>query len=559
MGESVERVPVLSLRRLREKAKRLKRELGITHGQALEVVAREANFPNWHRATQHLPEDGDEGGQATVSAAANPQRDPAPTPRTAAAAPGPSAGRLKPVSLGWCPSDRCRPAHGGDWTSRDEQSQAEHQKLAFLAATKLQNPLVWLVFEAAMQELMPPAPWSATDEERLALQLRLQAVLTAKGVSAEIYERTRDQASAVASDALQNGMRQDDLDELVEHLMTHEGRVALLSKAGTQAPKDKAPLLGAAAMEARKRVFIRGLGIEDPVDFRIWEASMQDDAKPEVERWLMSTAQMTAHASKSEGVCRAQGLTLTEVADLREEATAILMKRWRSGKLNEADMDHLLKQMTTHAGRRDLVRWQSQWDMDDARHALQEGLSGQREPTPVGTGGVDIATLFLQRRPTGPGPSAREYLALRSRDPEGRGDRVASAAVYECAWGFMTEDSGGWDFYSPFLWNATRKQYGERIDRFLTAWKNDGHLEAEKASRRLIGGSVVRNTGEFLIVMDDGISNDCCLTLWPAGSPTQAMAARKWIGEHFLPTIWPRMLARVMDGNYKFAEDWHCT
>ena len=74
-GEDRRGIDDLTLNRLREKARKLKRERGISHGKALEEVAREAGFQSWHKATLSLPEgghrtepDGDEAGKTAAEA-----------------------------------------------------------------------------------------------------------------------------------------------------------------------------------------------------------------------------------------------------------------------------------------------------------------------------------------------------------------------------------------------------------------------------------------------------------------------------------------------------------
>lgn len=62
---------VQTLSRLREKARRLKREKRIPHVEALEAVAQEAGFPNWHKATKSLPQ-GKAGAQERQERVAEP-------------------------------------------------------------------------------------------------------------------------------------------------------------------------------------------------------------------------------------------------------------------------------------------------------------------------------------------------------------------------------------------------------------------------------------------------------------------------------------------------------
>jgi hypothetical protein len=292
------------------------------------------------------------------------------------------------------------------------------------------------------------------------------------------------------------------------------------------------------------------LTIESELDRRIWTAAIADAAgqgqgEPGSVQELIDRV-WACHQSSD-----------LDVASRRWNAAKILVKRAKSGMLNEADIDHLLKMLRNHLDRVSILLWEQQWESDEERDRLLASMADQKEPPAASPGEVDIVGRFKARMPTGAGKLASEFMAQRGRQPFT--DRLPYMELYECDWGFVTEDRGTWNFYVPAVWRASESARSKLIDRFLTAWKNDGYILAEREGRKTNGGQVVVEIMDFVIGMDDGLSNDCAMTLWNSGqTPKQTVAGRKWIGERFLQEIWPRMVGRVLDPNYKFAQEWRC-
>lgn len=292
------------------------------------------------------------------------------------------------------------------------------------------------------------------------------------------------------------------------------------------------------------------LTIESELDRRIWTAAIADAAG-------QGQGEPGSVEELIDRVWECQQSSKPNVALRRWNAAQILVKRAKSGMLNKADMDYLLTKLRSDGERVMLIICEEQWGGEEERDRLLASMADQREPPAASCGEVDMVGRFKARMPTGAGKLASEFMAQRGRQQFT--DRLPYMDIYECDWGFVTEDGGAWNFYVPAVWRADKSGRSKLIDRFLTAWMNDGYILAEREGRKTNGGRVVVENIDFAIAMDDGVSNDCAMTLWTsAQTPKQTVESRNWIGERFLQEIWPRMVGRVLDPNYKFAQEWRC-
>lgn len=229
--------------------------------------------------------------------------------------------------------------------------------------------------------------------------------------------------------------------------------------------------------------------------------------------------------------------------------TAILnmiMNSRRAGQLSDEDFDDLVDEVRTAQGRKNLL------DRVERAYAMERKIAGQKASTKTSPAPHFRSTNteldgFKFGVPKKNGSMVGQFIAMDSVEDYVK-DQVTRSPAFEFSWGFIKSSNNNtiWDFYVKDVWESGTENF---FDRFLTAWKNDGEPELEKAR--------MKSDNNFFISMDDGISNFSCISLACLGDEHSVSRARKWISDEFIARIFPVMVAKVLDLNYKFAEDWY--
>lgn len=291
--------------------------------------------------------------------------------------------------------------------------------------------------------------------------------------------------------------------------------------------------------------------ITDPVFIRAYEAIYADEEKCPLDLKTATMQEVFAWEQEQEKKAAARGRNLISERMCRSTALNMVVNTMHSGQLSEAEFEALLIECSTYEGCLAMMERSVRGAQEPDRRARMRQMERQREPGLRSSGGVDIAGLMSARRPTGPGPLAAEYAEAHRGNDEWPTLELSQCDVYECAWGFVAEQRGQmlWDFVVPELWREDVMPRDKLIDRFLTAWKNDGEPARDMAKGQLGDG--------VLIMMDDGISQGSCMTLWVSGrSRRDVEMGRRWVVGEFIANIWPKVMARALDPEYVFEADW---
>lgn len=306
------------------------------------------------------------------------------------------------------------------------------------------------------------------------------------------------------------------------------------------------PEAGSAADEKAKEGFLKRFGLEDPLDYRIFAAAFEDDPQPPTALWRLSDEQLTAHAQSCLDQQQAMGLSTSEVRERRDLARAIAKTWMQRPDATSEDKVKVFEMLTTHQSRGELPIWAARKAIDGRRHTLVMKDSRFEVSVEKRMDAEDLAIRFILKRPTGPMAKATEWISAK-------GEQVPHGTVfYEAGWGFLTEGPGGWTFYHRDVWRR-KKGWSALSERFVDAWYDDGRIEAEKASGGEEWKKVPLSQRKFMLVMDD--PEGACMQIWALGDVNQRMAARQWMGQVFLPIVWPRMLSKALSRNYRFGEN----
>lgn len=221
-----------------------------------------------------------------------------------------------------------------------------------------------------------------------------------------------------------------------------------------------------------------------------------------------------------------------------------------TGQMTDAEFEGVLLRLRTAFGRDQLVEnYLGAFEASRiADVAIKKASLNQAPRAPHFLSTNDELLSFRSAKPRGGGPLLHEFSARRDV-AENFDGRLPPQGIYEFSWGFVRESYGVWDFYVADVWRKDTEAY---FDRFLTAWKNDAEPVLERA---------MRESGDrFYVSFDDGISNYSCLSLGCVSQGPHAQhLAREWVATKFLPTIWPVMVAEVLDPKFQFAQDWYCS
>lgn len=221
-----------------------------------------------------------------------------------------------------------------------------------------------------------------------------------------------------------------------------------------------------------------------------------------------------------------------------------------TGQMTDTEFEGILLRLRTASGRDQLnADYLAAFEASRiAEGAIKKASLNQTPRAPHFLSTNDELLSFRSAKPRGGGPLLHEFSARRDV-AENFDGRLPPQGIYEFSWGFVRESYGVWDFYVADVWRKDTEAY---FDRFLTAWKNDAEPVLERA---------MRESGDrFYVSFDDGISNYSCLSLGCVSQGPHAQhLAREWVATKFLPTIWPVMVAEVLDPKFQFAQDWYCS
>ena len=162
------------------------------------------------------------------------------------------------------------------------------------------------------------------------------------------------------------------------------------------------------------------------------------------------------------------------------------------------------------------------------------------DPDPLFGFDADDIQRFVAGKASGPGPMHAEFSARRDVQQLPLFDRPPQA-VYEFAWGFLTEDIGSWNVYIADVWRKGTVGY---FHRFMNAWK----LELSTQPDGKVISPPPLPPG---LTLDDGIGHFSALSI-DGGPHLQDPVVRRWMGETFLARILPYMAGRAVDDDYDF-------
>lgn len=227
----------------------------------------------------------------------------------------------------------------------------------------------------------------------------------------------------------------------------------------------------------------------------------------------------------------------------RSSMLDLLLRFREDGHLqDDKAFETTLKALATPEGRQVFMDQciRAQKSVDAADRLIKRAKRPMADPDPLFGFDADDIQRFVAEQASGPGPMFAEFsmrddvqqLQVLDHEPE---------AVYEFAWGFVTEDSGSWNVYIAEVWRKGTVGY---FHRFMSAWK----LELSTQPDGKVISPPPLPAG---LSLDDGIGRFCALTL-DGGPYLKEPAVRRWMGETFLARILPYMAGRAADDDYDF-------
>ncbi len=183
---------------------------------------------------------------------------------------------------------------------------------------------------------------------------------------------------------------------------------------------------------------------------------------------------------------------------------------------------------------------QAQKSVDATDRLIKRAKRPMSDPDPLFGFDAEEIQRFVAAQPTGPGAMYAEFAGREDAQSLGVLE-VEPEAVYEFAWGFVSEDHGSWNVYIAEVWRKGTVGY---FHRFMSAWKLELSTQPD-------GGVISPPPLPPGLALDDGIGRFCALTL-DGGPHLKDPAVRRWMGETFLARILPYMAGRAVDDDYDF-------
>ena len=145
---------------------------------------------------------------------------------------------------------------------------------------------------------------------------------------------------------------------------------------------------------------------------------------------------------------------------------------------------------------------QAQKSVDASARLINRAKRPMSDPDPLFGFDADEVQRFVAAQPTGPGPLFAEFAAREDVAQIGVFEHRPQA-VYEFAWGFISEDRGSWNIYIAEVWRKGTVGY---FHRFMSAWQMEISTQSD-------GSVLMPPPLPNGLTLDDGIGHFSALTL----------------------------------------------